>query len=145
MAKPCPGCNGEVPDGSRFCPQCGAPQALNCSACGHGNAAGSRFCAQCGAKTGDAPTAAPAAAASARPSPTAAPAPRPGAAAERRQLTVMFCDLVGSTALSTRLDPEDLRDVIAAYHKCAADVVGRPGADLADGAASRCKRRITQP
>ena len=37
----------------------------------------------------------------------------------------MFCDLVGSTALSTRLDPEDLRDVIAAYHKCAAEVVGR--------------------
>ncbi len=37
----------------------------------------------------------------------------------------MFCDLVGSTALSTRLDPEDLREVIAAYHKCAADVVTR--------------------
>jgi class 3 adenylate cyclase len=37
----------------------------------------------------------------------------------------MFCDLVGSTALSTRLDPEDLRDVIAAYHKCAAEVVAR--------------------
>jgi hypothetical protein len=37
------------------------------------------------------------------------------AAAERRQLTVMFCDLVGSTALSTRLDPEDLREIIAAY------------------------------
>ena len=37
----------------------------------------------------------------------------------------MFCDLVGSTALSTKLDPEDLRDVIAAYHKCAADVVAR--------------------
>ena len=37
----------------------------------------------------------------------------------------MFCDLVGSTALSTRLDPEDLRDVIAAYHKCAAAVVAR--------------------
>ena len=36
----------------------------------------------------------------------------------------MFCDLVGSTALSTRLDPEDLREVIAAYHKCAAEVVG---------------------
>jgi class 3 adenylate cyclase len=35
----------------------------------------------------------------------------------------MFCDLVGSTALATRLDPEDLRDVIAAYHACVADVV----------------------
>jgi class 3 adenylate cyclase len=43
--------------------------------------------------------------------------------AERRQLTVMFCDLVGSTELSSRLDPEDLRDVIAAYHRAVADVV----------------------
>ena len=43
--------------------------------------------------------------------------------AERRQLTVMFCDLVGSTALSTRLDPEDLREVIAAYHRAVADVI----------------------
>src|SRR5215471_8136120 len=38
--------------------------------------------------------------------------------AERRQLTVMFCDLVGSTALSARMDPEDLREVISAYQKC---------------------------
>jgi class 3 adenylate cyclase len=45
--------------------------------------------------------------------------------AERRQVTVMFSDLVGSTALSTRIDPEDLREVIAAYHKCAADIVRR--------------------
>jgi class 3 adenylate cyclase/predicted ATPase len=43
--------------------------------------------------------------------------------AERRQLTVMFCDLVGSTALSARLDPEDLRGVIAAYHRTVAEVV----------------------
>src|SRR5438876_2673221 len=46
------------------------------------------------------------------------------AEAERRQLTVMFCDLVGSTELSARLDPEDLREVIAAYHRAVADVVG---------------------
>ena len=51
--------------------------------------------------------------------------------AERRQITVMFCDLVGSTALSTRLDPEDLREVIAAYHSCAADVVTRFGGYVA--------------
>jgi class 3 adenylate cyclase len=43
--------------------------------------------------------------------------------AERRQLTVIFCDLVGSTALSARLDPEDLREVIAAYHRAVADAV----------------------
>ena len=45
------------------------------------------------------------------------------AQAERRQLTVMFCDLVGSTELSSRLDPEDLREVIAAYHRAVAEVV----------------------
>jgi len=43
--------------------------------------------------------------------------------AERRQLTVMFCDLVGSTALSTRLDPEDLREVIGAYHRTVAEII----------------------
>jgi class 3 adenylate cyclase/predicted ATPase len=47
------------------------------------------------------------------------------ATAERRQLTVMFCDLVGSTALSARLDPEDLREVIGAYHAAIAEVIGR--------------------
>jgi class 3 adenylate cyclase/predicted ATPase len=47
------------------------------------------------------------------------------AEAERRQLTVMFCDLVGSTALAERLDAEDVRDVIAAYHRCVASAVGR--------------------
>jgi len=55
-----------------------------------------------------------------------APAPdiasaRPTIEAERRQLTVMFCDLVGSTALAARFDPEDLREVMSAYHRCVAD------------------------
>src|ERR1700720_3636967 len=50
------------------------------------------------------------------PAPPPATAPRTEGA-ERRQLTVMFSDLVGSTALSARLDPEDLREVIAAYHR----------------------------
>jgi class 3 adenylate cyclase/predicted ATPase len=45
--------------------------------------------------------------------------------AERRQVTVMFCDLVGSTALSVRMDPEDLRDVISAYQKCVTETVQR--------------------
>jgi hypothetical protein len=55
--------------------------------------------------------------------PASLSAPRPGAA-ERRQLTVMLCDLVGSTALSARLDPEDLREVIGAYHRRVAETVG---------------------
>jgi class 3 adenylate cyclase/predicted ATPase len=54
---------------------------------------------------------------------TSAPISPPTIDAERRQLTVMFCDLVGSTALSSRLDPEDLREIIAAYHRAVAEVV----------------------
>jgi class 3 adenylate cyclase len=51
--------------------------------------------------------------------------------AERRQLTVMFCDLVGSTALSARLDPEELREIIAAYHRCCTELVERSGGFVA--------------
>jgi predicted ATPase/class 3 adenylate cyclase len=51
--------------------------------------------------------------------------------AERRQVTVMFADLVGSTALSARMDPEDLREVISAYQKCVAETVGRYGGFVA--------------
>src|SRR6202521_500501 len=51
--------------------------------------------------------------------------------AERRQVTVMFCDLVGSTALSARMDPEDLREVISAYQKRVAETVGRFGGFVA--------------
>src|SRR5215469_5551957 len=55
--------------------------------------------------------------------PAVADSPR-RADAERRQLTVMFCDLVGSTALSAQLDPEDLREVIGAYHRAVTEIVG---------------------
>ena len=51
--------------------------------------------------------------------------------AERRQLTVMFCDLVGSTALSGRLDPEDMRAVIGAYHRCCTELIERNGGFVA--------------
>ena len=54
-----------------------------------------------------------------------------GTEAERRQLTVMFCDLVGSTPLSTRFDPEDLREILGPYHRCAAKVIGRGGGFVA--------------
>src|SRR5215813_2548994 len=51
--------------------------------------------------------------------------------AERRQLTVLLCDLVGSTALSVKLDPEDLRGIIAAYHRCCSELVERNGGFVA--------------
>src|ERR1019366_7262292 len=57
--------------------------------------------------------------------------PKPQDAAERRQVTVMFSDLVGSTALSANMDPEDLREVISAYQKCVAETVRRLGGFVA--------------
>ena len=64
-------------------------------------------------------------------SPQPAIEPKARDAAERRQVTVMFSDLVGSTALSARMDPEDLREVIAAYQKCVAETVRRFGGFVA--------------
>ena len=63
----------------------------------------------------------------AEPTPAAAAASAATAEAERRQLTIMFCDLVGSTELAVRLDPEDLRNIIAAYHRRVTELVTRYG------------------
>jgi class 3 adenylate cyclase len=57
------------------------------------------------------------------PKPIAVAEPKPQNIADRRQVTVMFSDLVGSTALAARMDPEDLREVISAYQKCVAETV----------------------
>ena len=62
---------------------------------------------------------------------SSAPSASPEDRAERRQVTVMFSDLVGSTALSARMDPEDLREVISAYQKRVAETVGRFGGFVA--------------
>ena len=68
---------------------------------------------------------------SATPQLAAAPESKPRDEAERRQVTVLFSDLVGSTALSARMDPEDLRELISAYHKCVAEAVRRFGGFVA--------------
>jgi predicted ATPase/class 3 adenylate cyclase len=109
----CPGCKAEIPQDSRFCTQCGATLPVVCPSCGSANPPRANFCATCGERLG----------ASCSPS-AAAPTP-PHPPAERRQLTIMFCDLVGSTALSARLDPEELGEVIAAYRGCVANTVRR--------------------
>src|SRR5215471_1287313 len=69
--------------------------------------------------------------AAAAPSMPAAPEPTLQHGAERRQLTVMFCDLVGSTALSARLDPEDMREIIGAYHRCCTEQINKAGGFVA--------------
>ena len=115
----CPSCKIALPEGSRFCLGCGAALLVACPSCGNGNSARVTFCATCGHKLGASYSGATEASTS-----TAAPgAPRPHSFAERRQLTVLFCDLVGSTRLASQLDPEDLREVIDAYHQSVAEIV----------------------
>src|SRR5215472_1319123 len=83
---------------------------------------------------------------------TATPSVSPEAHAERRQVTVMFSDLVGSTALSARMDPEDLREVIAAYQKCVTEAVrptvaptlGCQSCDIKQRCTTGKERRITR-
>jgi class 3 adenylate cyclase/tetratricopeptide (TPR) repeat protein len=67
-----------------------------------------------------------------KPEPTSSPEQKSQDTAERRQVTVMFSDLVGSTALSARMDPEDLREVISAYQKCVTETVRRFGGFVAN-------------
>src|SRR6266516_4484813 len=112
----CPSCGSTNQDGNRFCGNCGAPLPQYCGACGRKNPIGNSYCGFCGAPLTNDASLERAVNTSAKPA---------SAGAERRHLTVMFCDLVGSTALASRLDPEDLREVIGKYHKDVATVVGR--------------------
>src|SRR5262249_9184729 len=117
----CPSCTAENAATRRFCAQCGAALPVACANCGFTNEPSAKFCGGCGKPIETVSGAFPI-----TPSPE-----RRVEGAERRQLTVMFCDLVGSTALSARLDPEDLRAVIGAYHRCVATVIERAGGFVA--------------
>src|SRR5262245_42761313 len=101
----------------KFCGECGNAFKNLCAQCGFENPSRFKFCGACGTSlTSQTPTPSPP---QAKPTPQAAistPEPR-SPDAERRQLTVMFCDLVDSTKLSSQLDPEDLREVVQAYQK----------------------------
>jgi class 3 adenylate cyclase len=119
----CPACHADTPDTGKFCIACGAGLPVQCQSCGASNPAGANFCAECGQKLaarGKADSLAPA---------SGAPSHQ---TAERRQLTVMFCDLVGSTALSAQLGPEDLRGIISTYHRCCTELVERNGGFVAE-------------
>ena len=110
----CPSCQRENAPDARFCGRCGHALALTCPSCGRPNPPDARFCDACGK-----PFAAP-----------SVPVERslqgyPKSAveasqleAERRQLTVMFCDLVGSTEMAQKLDPEQLAEVDGCRPRC---------------------------
>lgn len=97
----CPNCGKENPSFAKFCNECAAPLGVPCADCGFGNTKDAKACAGCGRSL----------------------APKIEAAAERRQITVLFSDIVGSTTLSENLDPEDLRDLYARYQSRCASII----------------------
>ena len=110
----CPRCEVENREGARFCRECGALFAAVCSSCGVKVGVGSKFCDNCG--TALAATGATTAERLQDVTEIVRASKGP-AEAELRQLTVMFCDLVGSTELAARLEPEMLRDVVRSYQQ----------------------------
>ncbi len=109
----CPSCNQDNRPERRFCTECGAALSAACPSCSGPTEAGEKFCGGCGERLPTA-TGAPGA-------PTPAPGPKAATeSGERRQLTVLFCDLVGSTPLSQQLDAEEWRYLIAQYQEAAA-------------------------
>ena len=117
----CPQCQTPTLASRLFCMACGQVLARVCPQCGACNAPTARFCGGCGQAV-MVPTAHDPASGPAVP-PLPAASALPLAEAERRQLTVLFCDLVDSTRLARQLDPEDWRDVVRAYQQTCAAVI----------------------
>jgi class 3 adenylate cyclase/tetratricopeptide (TPR) repeat protein len=108
----CPVCQHRSHEGARFCAECGSALAPRCGGCGVPLRADDRFCGACGR---------PVAAGEAAPD----RATDPEREAEHRQITVAFCDLVGSTLHASKLDPEDWREVVRRFQEVCLGVVER--------------------
>ena len=115
----CEQCGFENPKGMRFCGQCASPLKHLCTNCGAINPANFEFCGQCAHSLANAQS-------------TDNTHPDAGSLhtsardeAERRQLTVLFCDIVNSSALSANIDPEDLRDIMREYRATCSEIVAR--------------------
>src|SRR5262245_22131914 len=124
----CAACGSDNSEGTKFCEECGTELVRACPSCGREVRPTAKFCGECGT-----PLIGPSSVQgleSSAPPPHNLDArhqtldPRPSEAA-RRQLTVMFCDLVGSTPLSEHLDPEELREVVRAYQETCTAVIHR--------------------
>lgn len=125
----CSACQRENPPGSKFCGQCGAPLELRCTVCQTANLPGNRFCNECGAPlAGSSPPAAHAASPRAYTPRHLAErilTSRGALEGERKQVTVMFADIAGFTALAERLDPEDLHLLMDQVFAILLDIIHR--------------------
>jgi len=116
----CSKCGTDNAAGSRFCTQCATPLAKRCPKCAHENISEAKFCAQCAAPLDVTELI------------RVEAEPRDGSlTGERRHLTMLFCDLVGSTALAAQLDPEEWRAIVAGYHRAVGQAVERFGGYVA--------------
>ena len=115
----CAKCDSDIPSDAVFCMRCGAKVEIGCPSCGTLNPADANFCTKCGASQE--------AAGPIRPVTQL----RDDLAGERRHLTVLFCDLVGSTEIASHLDPEEWREIVAEYHRAAAQAIERFGGHVA--------------
>ena len=128
----CLSCGFDGPEGARFCAQCGEPLALSCPACGATASPEHKFCAACGSSlqaasaSGASPPAAGASSSAA--APAAVPA-RPSAG-ERRQVTVLFVDLVGYTRLVSELGAEEVHDLVSRFFARADRIVEAYGGSV---------------
>jgi ABC-type oligopeptide transport system substrate-binding subunit/class 3 adenylate cyclase len=119
----CPECRADNREGARFCEQCGAALVSTCGACGATLGPGARFCSQCGARVAEPSEPAPPEREPAHVEALQRLVPREFAerlratrgrsTAERRTVTILFCDVVGSTAMARDLDPEEVTDIMA--------------------------------
>ena len=115
----CAKCNSDIPPDALFCMKCGAKVEIGCVSCSTVNPADANFCRKCGASLAVATQA------------RVVTESRKDLAGERRHLTVLFCDLVGSTEIASHLDPEEWREIVAGYHHAAAQAIERFGGHVA--------------
>ncbi len=122
----CSSCGTENPAAAKYCVECGAGLALACPACGTPNPPTAKFCLECASPL-QAAARVTSAAAAASPEARSGAAPAPEIVAERRLVSVLFADLVGFTATSESLDPEEVRELLSGYFDVAREVIGRYG------------------